>query len=108
LKTKTCAYCHKRQPLTEYHRARANRDGLFRRCKACCAAIRRLRYLKNREQVLDQQREYYSARREEILAAHKEYSKANPEYAREYYRRNREKLLEYGRKYRQRKKAGIT
>jgi len=105
LKTKTCAYCHTRKPLTEYHRAQRTRDGLCRRCKTCCAEIRRLRYLKNREQVLNQQREYYAARREEICAKKKAWNKANREYCQEYYRRNREKMLEYGRKYRQAKKA---
>ena len=98
MKTKTCAGCHKRKPLTEYHRGQRTRDGLCRRCKTCCAEIRRLRYLKNREQVLTLQREYYAAHREEILTAQKE-------YAREYYWRNRKKKLEYGRKYREARKA---
>ena len=91
--------------MTEYHRAQRTRDGFCRRCKTCCAEIRRLRYLKNREQVLTLQREYYAAHREEILAAHKDYSMTHPEYAREYYQRNKKRMLEYRRKHRENKKA---
>ena len=39
--------------LTEYHRGKAYRDGLYPSCKACSALSRRQRYLKNRERVLD-------------------------------------------------------
>ena len=98
VKTKTCAYCHTRKPLTEYHRAQRTRDGLCRRCKTCCAAIRRLRYLKNREQVLNRQREYYAAHREDIV-------ERMIAYGRKYYRRNKERVLEYGRKYREARKS---
>ena len=107
MKTKACADCHKRKPLTD-HRAQRTRDGLCSRCKACCAIIRRLRYLKNREQVLSQQREYYAAHREEILAAHKEYGKTHSKDASEYCRRNRQKMLEYGRRHRESRKAQPT
>jgi hypothetical protein len=112
LKTKTCAGCGKRKPLTEYHRAQRTRDGLCRRCKTCCAEIRRQRYLKNREQVLEQQRRYYAENKEEICAANKKYQKKHRkhtrEYARAYYWRNREKRLEYGRKYRVTKKLALA
>ena len=96
-KTKTCVSCHRRKPLTEYHRCKAYRDGLYRRCKACSALSRRQRYLRNREQVLEQYRAYYAARREEICAKKKAWNKANQKYCQEYYRRNRERMLEYGR-----------
>src|SRR6516165_8424069 len=52
-KTKTCACCQRRKPLTEYHRCKAYRDGLYRRCKACSTLSRRQRYLKNRERALE-------------------------------------------------------
>jgi hypothetical protein len=104
-KTKTCACCQRRKPLTEYHRCKAYRDGLYRRCKACSTLSRRQRYLKNRERALEQYRAYYAARREEVCAKKKAWNKANQKYCQEYYRRNREKMLEYGRKHREAKKA---
>ena len=99
-KTKTCVSCHQRKPLTEYHRGKAYRDGLYPRCKACSAIVRRQRYLKNRERALEQYRAYYAARREEICAKKKAWNKAN----REYCRRNRERMLESGHKYREARK----
>jgi hypothetical protein len=104
-KTKTCASCRQRKPLTEYHRGKAYSDGLYPRCKACSAITRRQRSLRNRERVLEQWRAYYAARREEICAKKKAWNKANLEYCQEYYRRNRERMLEYGHKYREAKKA---
>ena len=105
MKSKICRDCQKRKPLTEYHRGKAYRDGFYPCCKACSAIIRRQRYLKNRERVLEQWRAYYAARREEVCAKKKAWNKANQKYCQEYYRRNRDKMLEYGRKYREARKA---
>jgi hypothetical protein len=83
-----------RKPLTQF----AQRS---RRCNACWSILRRSRYLKDRERVLEQQRASYAAHREEICADKKAWRQANPQ---EYYRRNRDKLLEYGRRYREDKR----
>ena len=104
MKTKTCAYCHKRKPLTEYYRAYGTRDGLLRRCKACFAVWRRRHYLKNREEILEQQRRYDAAHRLEKQI----YRETHKESARAYYLRNREKKIEYARRYREARKALAT
>jgi hypothetical protein len=63
---------------------------------ACSAIIRRQRYLKNREQVLEQYRAYYAARKEDICAKKKAWNKANQKYCQEYYRRNGKRLESEG------------
>lgn len=69
-----------------------------------------MKYLreKNREKILEQQREYYEQNREKIREYREQNREKNREYQREYYEQNREKILEqqreYQRKYRQRKK----
>jgi hypothetical protein len=94
--------------LSEYYRAPANRDDLLRLCKACCAILRRRRYVKSRQSVLEQQRDYCAAHREEILAARRAHRKEYPEYDRAYNQRNKKRLLEYARRYREAKKAPLS
>jgi hypothetical protein len=112
LKNKICRDCHKRKPLTEYYRGDSYADGHYTRCKACCAEVRRRRYLESRERVLEQQRAHYDAHRKRICTAREEYRKIHREYtreyAREYYWRNRKRMLESGRGYCAARKAQST
>ena len=73
------------QALTEYYRGDSYPDRHYTRCKACCAEVRRSRYLKSRERALEQQRDYYAAHKKKICAAREEYRKIHRENAREYY-----------------------
>jgi hypothetical protein len=104
----TCIGCRQRKPLTGYFRSRRSPDGLYQRCKRCCAESRRRSYLKSRPRILAYQRDYYAAHKAETAVLKKAYRKKHrarlSEYFRVYRRRHRTKLLEYGRKYRQTRK----
>ena len=38
---KTCIYCGKNKPFTEYHKKSGNKDGHDGRCKECCKEYKR-------------------------------------------------------------------
>ena len=49
---KVCRTCKKAKPHSEFVRCKANKDGLFYRCKACT----RVAYERNREDICAQER----------------------------------------------------
>lgn len=38
---KTCDWCYREKPLSDYHRNRASKDGRTSKCKLCCGIYRR-------------------------------------------------------------------
>jgi hypothetical protein len=49
-------------------------------------------YVKDKDNILQKNREYYQKNREAILKQKKEYNKKNPHVKREYYEKNKEKI----------------
>lgn len=62
--TKTCTKCGETKPTDQFHKNRANRDGLQPRCKDCQRAY----YKANRDKIAAQSHAYYEANREECNA----------------------------------------
>lgn len=71
---KRCSNCEAVKPLDQFHKS-------ARYCKVCCAEY----YVKNRQRINHQCREWRSK---------------NPTYRLEYYQRNRERIKQYQKQYR--------
>jgi len=78
--TKVCCICKERQSWSGFHKNKANKDGMERKCRACSSQLARAR----RQRKLEEYRAKESKRRE-----NKRESLNN--YARKYYRTNLEK-----------------
>lgn len=99
--TKTCTKCGQAFPATTEYFARSSskKDGLQCWCKACKAA----HFQKNKERILQKQREYYLENHDEILEKQREYNRVNKEARskarRAYYEANKETMNENSRIY---------
>lgn len=118
IKTKRCVKCHTDKPISEFNKAKSNKDGLRNDCKACVrvygiayrnslkkeiAAKKRIYHEKNRDWVNARNKEYGAQHADEIAAYGKKYRANNKEKIAErdkkYYRKNREKISNYHRNY---------
>jgi hypothetical protein len=87
---KACRLCGVVQPLSEFHRAAANRDGHRSECKTCTRALRRTNYLNNRDRYIQRTQEWVAANPDRVAEYRAEY-RNRPERKRAmrdlYYRR---------------------
>ena len=94
---KSCSKCGETKPLSEFHRASANRDGHRNECKPCWRKLQQAWYQRNREYA---------------LARTQRWRDANPEKYEEWRRRNREenrpRLSEANRRGHLRRKYGLS
>lgn len=127
---KRCPKCAIVKPATEYHKQRANLDGLQSKCKACSHVYGRANAARinarsaawyaankerhasngrawaevNRERKLAKQKEYREANRDKINAGIKDWVRRNPERSaakiKAWAQRNRDKRAESTRRYR--------
>jgi len=73
----------------EYHKAASKEDGLDVKCKSCARQYNAARYLKNRDSVKQQAKEWRENNKERKM-----------ELDRKYAKRNKEKLLAYTKEWR--------
>lgn len=98
---KVCNTCGHELPITEFNKAKNNKDGHENKCKACRSAYHKAHYYENHERLRKQKDLYYQEnkhRQVESRAAYqkkyvesgraaeyrKEWDEANPDYAKEY------------------------
>ena len=72
---KLCTKCHVEQPLDQYGKDRAHKDGHRYSCKSCDAAYR----ANNREKIAARNKAYREANPEKVAAGQKAYREANPD-----------------------------
>ena len=88
MQTKCCSTCKETKPVSEFYKARCNKDGLTYECKMCSKKKGRKYYENNREKIAERQRRYREANKEKIA-----------EYQRRWNRDNKNLRQEYSRKW---------
>lgn len=99
---RTCRTCKVIKPLSDYQAHSSYKDGLSTQCKVCVSAYRRAIRAANIERDRSYSRKYKNKNREFILQRNKEYVLANPEKRKAtmkaYRQANPEKDLESTRR----------
>lgn len=74
---KTCKGCEQIQPISNFHKARDNSDGLRNSCKACTKAKDKARYQANSEEQKQRALKYYHDHKEERAVKSAEWYRLN-------------------------------
>ena len=90
--TKVCNRCFQIKQLTEFYKAKANKDGYQCHCKNCDS---------------NRRKEYYNENKENIYKNNKKYYERNNDKHNEYYIINKDWLLEHSKKYHKLNKVKI-
>lgn len=108
---KRCSRCKEEKPRDQFRPDKQSRDGLYFRCKACSAEVRRQYYLDNREKVTERQRRYNAANRDAVNERNRErYAEnrdARQQYARDYYAEHSDERRAYAHQYRAENKETV-
>jgi len=74
---KKCNKCGEQKPLSEFHKKKANKDGLQNACKICRIVENNYQYSKNKPKRLIWQKDYYKNNTENVLDYGKNWRKCN-------------------------------
>lgn len=85
--TKTCRKCDQTKPLDDFFRSKQGVLGRHSQCKVCFRAYYDQWYAKNRERVLEKQRQHHAADPTYNRSKAKAWREANPERVREQQRK---------------------
>lgn len=58
MSVKKCHYCQQEKPVSEFSQQKRNKDGLGTRCRACCNAVAKVYYQKNKESITAKMKAY--------------------------------------------------
>lgn len=108
---KECCECKISLDINLFSKNKNFKDGLNNRCKSCCNARMKKRYINNKERLKEQTRNYYhnnKVKRKEYQKSKPSYCKKNPQYYKEYREKNNDKLKEYYRKWRKDNKTSYA
>ncbi len=111
---KVCRICELKKDISEFHIKRGTPDGHRNECKECVKGIKKkyddpekrkeydkIRYKNNKEEILDNKKEYYQSNKEQILEQKATYRdnpenrQRNKDYIKKYKVENREKYYKY-------------
>ena len=94
---KTCSKCHKIKPLNEFCKNKTAKFGVSSSCKVCQSAYNKEYREKNREALLQADRDRYANNAEELKTKAAKYKASNKDYYdnynRAYYKFNKHKFL---------------
>ena len=76
--TKKCAECGRDLPLSEYNKAKKNKDGLQDRCRECFSRYNKARYAANKEKFKADIYAYKAANPEKVLETRVKTCAKNP------------------------------
>lgn len=108
---KTCKECGKEFPATSeyFGKHKSAKNGLTNKCKICKKEYSQKYYIKNKEKMTLQHREYYKnnpdihkqyyQNNKEKMDAYNKTRFGNNKYSKEYYEKNKEKIKERMREY---------
>ena len=99
---KKCKKCNVVKDVSEFYKAKTNKDGFRNECKLCAKENKAEYYLSNQNKFLAKSKEYYKANKEIIRG------KNNKEKKKEYYKANKEKILLREKKYREENKEEVA
>lgn len=117
METRICSKCNIEKDITEFSKAKTNKDGIRKLCKDCCKKYQKQWKENKKEETKEQNKLYRESHKEErkqYLDKNKEalkekgkqyrkthYYKPNKETQKRYYEKNKEAIKEYSRKYRE-------
>ena len=78
--TKKCSKCGRELPVSEYHKNKAQKDGLQTYCKECKKESNKLYSENHYEEISKKRKVYHDNHRDEILKKKKEYYENNHNY----------------------------
>jgi len=124
---KECSKCKEVKELSEFGKAKSNKDGLRGQCKECISKYKKeyrdnnKEYIhtrlkewreENREKLYKYRKEWAEDNKEKIVEKRKEYYQENKckiaNRSKEYYKENKENKCEYDKKYRAKNKEKIS
>lgn len=100
--TKECRRCAVVQPLTDFHRNKATRDGHVNICKECIKAYNETRRVERSEAA----RRWRLLNPERARETNLRWRTKNPDYAKQYYQEHRKRDRAKAREERMAAKAG--
>ena len=100
MKTKLCPKCGETKPISEFHKDKSRKSGVYSYCKKCNYISSRSYIKKKPDYYKEYQQKYHQAH----LEKHREYMR---KYSKERYRNNRELYRNYVRQYRARKRNSV-
>ena len=108
---KVCSKCGEAKTHDQFKPDKKSRDGLYFRCSACSAEVRRQHYLDNREKLTQRQRQYNADNRDVINERNRQrYAdnrEARQEYGRQYYAEHSDERRAYAHQYRAENKSSV-
>lgn len=94
---KTCSVCKTEQPVSNFYKRSASKDGLCPKCKACSFLYSKNYVAANKEKISKNQKKYYQENKQKHKKYFHEYYQNNKnkikKIVRDYYQENREKIL---------------
>ena len=106
--TKKCSKCKHTKNVSDFTKDKNRPDGLFVYCRECKKTEQKKEYEKNKERILNYQREYYLENTNKIKSNVSNYylknKEKNKEKAKIYYQNNIESRLLYAKQYRENNK----
>lgn len=91
IRLKRCGTCKIEKHFGEFNKDKSRKCGLQVVCKRCRQDL----YIKNKDKILEKNKQYYEQNREKLLEYHKEYIEQNKDkiskYKKEYNHKNRDK-----------------
>lgn len=96
---KYCTGCGVTKDTSEFHKSKAQKDGLVSQCKNCKSSYRKKYYNRNRKSLIKDSIDWQKSNKERRKKYYKKYAKNNAEkiktYQQEYSKKNRAKLNKY-------------
>jgi hypothetical protein len=83
---KICSKCKEEKEVCEFNVDKTKTCGYYSSCKECCKKYEKLRYIKNREKIIQKQKIYQKNTPEKRSIIIKKYKNKNKEKIREYDR----------------------
>jgi len=105
---KTCIKCRLEKELTEFSKAKRNKDGFRNQCKSCISESAKIYREENKDYYKEYSKKWHQENKEHKKEYHKEYRLNNKEYHKEYnkeyYKNNKEHIKEYYKNNKEHKK----
>jgi len=100
---KVCSKCKKEKSIDSFYKYKLSKDGYFCYCKQCCKEYGKINYSKNREYLLQKQREYSQEyNRKQYVRKYNqlpEIQQRRKKWNIQNYQDNRQKYIDRGKKW---------
>lgn len=105
---KQCSVCKEWKERTQFHKKKAEKDGLYCQCKACVSVYTKAYNDKNREAVRERSRQNREKNPSYFVKYRQEHKDEIAQYRKERYAKNKEAEKAYGREYKKKHRYKIS